>query len=216
MSKLVKIKTLKTVMKVISGIRIVGNSTEINIGGIDNPIIKEPLEGYPYIPGSSLKGVMRSLAEKSKGLDSLCDCDNCKICTLFGSAKADSKSLRRLIVRDSYLTENSKKILDKFLPYGAEIKKENTINRTTGKATPRTLDRIPKGVSFNIYFTIKLYENDKEEDYISFLKSLLKMIEFSGIGGSISRGYGQVSFSELKIEDTYDIEEELNKYLNNN
>ncbi|HOD52940.1 MAG TPA: type III-A CRISPR-associated RAMP protein Csm3 [Candidatus Cloacimonadota bacterium] len=48
-----------------SGLHIGGSDAGIHIGGIDNPVIKNPLTGLPYIPGSSLKGKMRFLLEHS-------------------------------------------------------------------------------------------------------------------------------------------------------
>ena len=39
-----------------SGLRIGGSQEEMEIGGIDNPIIRDPVSKLPYIPGSSLKG----------------------------------------------------------------------------------------------------------------------------------------------------------------
>ncbi len=52
-----------------TGLHIGAQTEAIEIGGIDNPVIKDPITGEPYIPGSSLKGKMRSLFEKSKILE---------------------------------------------------------------------------------------------------------------------------------------------------
>jgi len=49
-----------------TGLHIGAQTEAIEIGGLDNPILKDPNTGMPYIPGSSLKGKMRSLFEKSK------------------------------------------------------------------------------------------------------------------------------------------------------
>lgn len=51
-----------------SGLRIGGNKDTMQIGGIDSPVIKNPITGTPYIPGSSLKGKMRFLLEAHYGL----------------------------------------------------------------------------------------------------------------------------------------------------
>jgi len=48
-----------------TGLAIGGSKTAMNIGGIDSPVIRDA-KGVPYIPGSSLKGKMRSLLETSK------------------------------------------------------------------------------------------------------------------------------------------------------
>lgn len=59
------INTYKIEGKVLllSGLHIGGSDAGVKIGGIDTPIIKNPISGLPYIPGSSLKGKMRFLLE---------------------------------------------------------------------------------------------------------------------------------------------------------
>jgi CRISPR-associated protein Csm3 len=48
----------------VTGLHIGGAAEQIEIGGVDLPIIKHPITNEPYIPGSSLKGKMRSQLEK--------------------------------------------------------------------------------------------------------------------------------------------------------
>lgn len=55
-------------IKCITGLRIGGSSNTIEIGGLDNPIIKSPIDDWPYIPGSSIKGKIRSLLEWDLGI----------------------------------------------------------------------------------------------------------------------------------------------------
>ena len=50
-----------------TGLHIGAGDSEIHIGGIDNAVIKHPVSGEPYIPGSSLKGKIRSLLEWKSG-----------------------------------------------------------------------------------------------------------------------------------------------------
>ena len=52
----------------LTGLHIGGSDTGIEIGGMDNPVVKDPLTDQPYIPGSSLKGKLRSMTEWSLGL----------------------------------------------------------------------------------------------------------------------------------------------------
>ncbi len=47
-----------------TGLHIGASNDTVEIGGIDSPVIKHPITGAPYIPGSSLKGKMRSIMEK--------------------------------------------------------------------------------------------------------------------------------------------------------
>lgn len=51
----------------LTGMHIGGNSTEMSIGGVDKIVIRDPLTNRPYIPGSSLRGKMRSLMERMRG-----------------------------------------------------------------------------------------------------------------------------------------------------
>ena len=50
-----------------TGLHIGGSDTGIEIGGVDKTVIRDPLTNRPYIPGSSLRGKMRSLTEKHLG-----------------------------------------------------------------------------------------------------------------------------------------------------
>lgn len=54
---------IKADLRCITGLHIGGTDEGFEIGGMDNPVIKDPITGYPYIPGSSLKGKMRSILE---------------------------------------------------------------------------------------------------------------------------------------------------------
>lgn len=51
----------------LTGLHIGGAAGALEIGGVDSPIIRNPLNNQPYIPGSSLRGKMRSLAERLHG-----------------------------------------------------------------------------------------------------------------------------------------------------
>jgi len=61
--KLTKISQIQGQIELVSGLHIGSGNTEMHIGGTDNPVIKNPVNNQPYIPGSSLKGKMRSLME---------------------------------------------------------------------------------------------------------------------------------------------------------
>lgn len=55
-------------LEAVTGLHIGGSTTGFEIGGVDNPVIRDPLTDEPYIPGSSLKGKLRHLTEWSLGL----------------------------------------------------------------------------------------------------------------------------------------------------
>lgn len=54
---------IKGKIKAVTGLHIGSQREVLEIGGIDNPVIKDPYTGLPYIPGSSLKGRLRNLFE---------------------------------------------------------------------------------------------------------------------------------------------------------
>ena len=128
-------------IKTETGLSIGGATVGLDIGGMDNPVIKTA-EGKPYIPGSSLKGKMRSLLEKANGLATddkriyvvpneisihMCNEPECVVCTIFGRTTREKpysspsgKGIKieknnvtptRLIVRDAVLSEGSIKKL---------------------------------------------------------------------------------------------------------
>lgn len=97
------------IIKCETGLHIGGAAEKMEIGGMDNPIIKHPITDLPYIPGSSIKGKMRSLLEWKMGLfeangdvHKWCGNIDCPICRIFGTtAEEASIGPTRLIVRDA-------------------------------------------------------------------------------------------------------------------
>jgi len=187
----------------VTGLHIGGSKENVEIGGIDLPVIKRGIDKAPYIPGSSLKGKLRSLLQKAYGEAELSQTGS-PICALFGATdgknahKGKNGNPSRLIVRDSYLTEKSKDDLlnSEFteLPY-VEVKFENTINRIKGTAEhPRQLERVPAGAQFYFQLVVDVFENDNEKELIDLLKKGIEFLEDDYLGGSGSRGYGQVKF----------------------
>ncbi|TVL99058.1 MAG: type III-A CRISPR-associated RAMP protein Csm3 [Candidatus Brocadia sp. WS118] len=200
-------------IKCITGLRIGGSSNTIEIGGLDNPIIKSPIDDWPYIPGSSIKGKIRSLLEWDLGIISpngdphSCKQIDCIICRIFGNSEEVEKGPSRGIFRDASLTDFSKKDLQKMretkgLVYG-EIKYENRINRLKGKAEhPRPMERVPAGTDFSFRIDYRVFDiNDNgkvDTDNFKWLLHGLWLLEQDALGGSGSRGYGQIQFGISK------------------
>jgi len=198
-----------------TGLRIGGSTESIEIGGMENPIIRHPITGEPYIPGSSLKGKVRSLLEykldrrdrrgRPKGESGRdngepCECGQCIICRVFGPHKNPSHELgpTRALFRDAALTEESRKWLtDAQTAKGiffAEVKTENLVNRLTGTAEhPRTLERVPAGTKFDFEISIRIFVDDNEGEIVGLVEEGLRLLQQDYLGGSGSRGYGKVS-----------------------
>jgi len=78
------------------------------------------------------------------------------------------------------------------------VKSENAIDRITGQANPRTLERVPAGAKFRTRFVMDVL---CEEDAPLFLRVIegLRLLEDDALGGGGSRGSGRVTFSNLKL-----------------
>jgi len=201
---------IKGKIELLTGMHIGGSEDKLEIGGVDSPVIRNPQNRLPYIPGSSLKGKMRSLLEYSLGVvGENGDVSNDeKIVRIFGIGANDKKEigLTRLIVRDANPDDETIKIwkkIDSELLY-TEYKPENTINRFTAAANPRFIERVVKGSSFEfemVYGVYQMDENDTDENTNDDLKNLLeslRLLEHSFVGGSGSRGYGKIKFKILE------------------
>lgn len=202
MKQLVKKIKYQTSITLITGLHIGGSSDNVEIGGIDNPVIKLATKGNePYIPGSSLKGKMRCLLEQTLGASEIGG--NKDVNNLFGNAGNDENSQpSKLIVRDALLTEESKTFLlgcdNLEMPY-TENKWENVIDRTKGVAEhPRQSERVPAGAVFNAEFILNVWDDDKEEELVALFEKGIRLLENDYLGGSGSRGYGQIKFGEFK------------------
>ncbi|MDR0753768.1 MAG: type III-A CRISPR-associated RAMP protein Csm3 [Prevotellaceae bacterium] len=201
--KLERTKTVRGTILLESGLHIGGSKSSLDIGGLDSPVIKTP-QGIPYIPGSSLKGKIRSLLGLKEGSKDV-NTDPPLLKKMFGyqgsSGNSNDGEISRLIFRDAPLDtehfEKNFKDKDSVLETDfTEAKWENTINRFEGKAKSgglRQLERVPAGAQFNFEIIINVFDTDKDIDIEKELKEGLALLENNYLGGSGSRGYGKVS-----------------------
>lgn len=217
--KLTKILTIKAQLVCVSGLHIGAGDTEMHIGGIDNTVIRNPLTNVPYIPGSSLKGKIRSLLEWRSGAVrekplSWADYQNgerrdvLSILQLFGVGGGDKLTNEEALVLgpsrlsfwDCELNEAWRKSIDDANLLTTEAKSENSINRISGKAeNPRYTERVIAGARFDFRLSMKVLERD-EEGLLRTILSGLRLLEADSLGGSGSRGYGKVKFENLTID----------------
>lgn len=220
--KMIGCKIIKGTIRLETGLHIGAGQDVIEIGGVDNPVIRNPITDEPYIPGSSLKGKMRSLAEwylgkvSANGEVHKCKDPKCKICRVFGTSAAEEKGTQqeqsknegelgptRLIVRDAFLSEESRKEMkEKGIPL-TEIKSENTINRITAKANPRHMERAIAGLKFDFEMIYRIFDtsdgDQTDEEYFGVVAQAMKLLENDALGGSGSRGYGKIKFENIKV-----------------
>lgn len=211
-----KIKNYKKItgkIECVTGLHIGGSAEQIDIGGVDLPIIKHPVSGEPYIPGSSLKGKMRSQLEKragkvgDRGEPCKCGQASCLVCRVFGAHMNTRHELgpTRILVRDATLSQETraeylKLVEEKGVSY-IEKKVENIVNRKTGTAEhPRSQERVPAGAKFDFEIVLQVLDTDNETELVEFVKKGLNEVETTYLGGYGSRGSGQVKFTDLELD----------------
>ncbi len=199
--KLLKKILLNGEIEVLTGLHIGGSSSSMNIGEMDLNVIKSPFNGQPIIPGSSLKGKLRSLLAKTEGaLDTEAESKDLK--NIFGYSKEgpnNEQYVTRLIVRDSFLKEESALELEQLEMENkyTENKWENTIKRATGAAdNPRQLERVPNGARFEYEMVLDVYDEAESQAHLELIKKAIKLLEDDYLGGSGTRGYGKVKFHQ--------------------
>lgn len=219
--RLTNISEIKGRIELVSGLHIGSGNAEMHIGGTDNPVIKNPVTNEPYIPGSSLKGKMRSLLEWRAGVVGVAEGrplgfkdlrkldgegaeQGRRILKLFGGAPEGTGGDDRLV---SEIGPTRLAFWDCGLEPGwvqemgeknlllTETKMENSIDRIRGVAEhPRNTERVPAGARFAFRLTVKVIDG---EDLLEDILRGLRLLELTGIGGSGSRGYGKLRFTGL-------------------
>lgn len=203
-----------------SGLRIGGALPGLAIGGVDLPVIRHPLTGYPYVPGSSLRGKMRALLDRWHGNEpnhkigsvsihvpaTMDEYNTSPVGRLFGVLPARQLAdIRptRLLVRDVYLDEQEASRLRGMARGGTlytEAKTEAAIDRRTSAAVPRTVERVLAGVCFRAFTAvIALYDVDRVDEYLPLLLRGMRLLEDDYLGGHGSRGSGEVEFRDVEI-----------------
>jgi len=199
-------------IKVLTGLHIGGTNSAMGIGGLDSLVVRNPLTKEPFIPGSSIKGKLRSLLEVMDGTiggkisneikHGPSEDSEIRAVKLHGTAKKDHQRPSRLQVRDAHLIliEDDEIFKDTDLHY-TESKTEVVIDRIISAAMPRTIERVPAGAEFELNMVLNIFDGDDEEELKSALDLSVKLLEDDYLGGNGSRGYGQVEIVMEKVEE---------------
>ncbi len=229
MAQLTKITTITATLTLVTGLRIGAGDSEMHIGGVDNTVIKHPLTGAPYVPGSSLKGKMRSLLEWRSGAVQEKPLGAKDFKAAKGTQQAEIKHVLQLFGIGGGDVQDNKELVADLGPTRlafwdcpleaswehevrdnnqllTEVKSENVINRISGVAEhPRNTERVPAGAKFDFRLSFKQLTGDDPTLLETILQGL-KLIELDSLGGSGSRGYGKVRFTELAIDGKDEVE----------
>ena len=188
-------------LEVVTGMHIGGSSAFAAIGAVDSPVIKDSRENLPMIPGSSLKGKMRTLLAKeyNETVAAKPDEDNGRIVRLFGSAKKGNIKRSRIQIADMVMAN-----ADEFRQRGTqsltEIKFENTINRLTAVANPRQIERVIRGSEFALDMIYEVEEESEIVEDLGMIAEGMKLLQYDYLGGHGSRGYGKVRFKDVQAD----------------
>lgn len=185
-------------IETVTGLHIGTGGDFAAIGAADSPVIRDAVSSLPIIPGSSLKGKLRTLLAKKLNTKTAgnYDQDNEQIIRLFGGMKKSG----RAVFSDMFI-EN----MDELKNYGiynpTEIKFENNINRLTAVANPRQIERVIRKCRFGFKLIYNVEGIDeKNDEIITDIKNLcdgMKLLQYDYLGGSGSRGYGKIKFDGL-------------------
>ena len=185
---------------VCTGMHIGGSSAFSAIGAVDSPVVRDPYTGLPIVPGSSLKGKLRTLLARSlcQDIENMPDlsADDARILRLFGSAEPVRRS--RLQFADAFLT-NAEALSNKGVRV-TEVKTENTISRANSVANPRQIERVIAGAVFGVSIVYDVTDPAQVEEDLALLAKGMKLLQWDYLGGHGSRGSGRVSLKNFALE----------------
>ncbi|MCM6880189.1 type III-A CRISPR-associated RAMP protein Csm3 [Enterococcus italicus] len=182
---------------VLTGLHIGGGGETSMIGAIDSPVVRDPYSRLPIIPGSSIKGKMRSLLAKHIGLipgQKMHNQDAPEILRLFGSSQKGAIQSSRLQISDAFFSKASQEEFDKKDLAYTETKFENTISRLTAVANPRQIERVTRGASFDFHIIYNVENINEVMADFENIKTAIHLLENDYLGGGGTRGNGRIRF----------------------
>ena len=199
---------IKGKIETVTGLHIGTGNTYSAIGAANSPVIRDVKDHLPMIPGSSLKGKLRTLlARNSNAMAKSPDDDNEDIKNLFGSKEQRGK----LIFNDMFISPECIKELHDIGVYSTtEVKFENSIDRLSASANPRQIERVIRGCKFDMEIICDATSDEDAKKSIELLTEGMKLLQLDYLGGNGSRGYGRIKFTDLDIECLLgDVKEEV-------
>ena len=204
---------LRGSIRCLTGLHIGARNDDPAVGGIDEAVLRDPLTLRPYIPGSALRGKLRSLSEQAEGrapnwesggvhLHLCTRPPTCAVCRLFGvPSQLETARPGRLIVRDVYLSEDSAQRLAALrtdLPF-TEVRVEAAVDRRSAAVASREIELVPASAVFSdMELVLNVYEHQDLTDFGTLVRALA-LLEDDYLGGGGSRGSGSVRCEQLAV-----------------
>ncbi|MGD1068570.1 MAG: type III-A CRISPR-associated RAMP protein Csm3 [Bryobacteraceae bacterium] len=212
-----------------TGLHIGAGKGSLEIGGADNPVVKDS-HGRPYVPGSTLRGRVRALLEqatgaavpaelvfisKRKGQEvriHQSDRPDDEICILFGRSPGRMEKVGGGEIESNHATPARLSVFD--APLIAESitpqMRETLDDELTEVKSENAIDRITsqanprtlERVPAGARFRIRMVLDvlcAEDAALPELLLQGLRLLEDDALGGGGSRGSGRVRFSGLKL-----------------
>jgi CRISPR-associated protein Csm3 len=212
-----------------TGLHIGAGKGSLEIGGADNPVVKDAF-GLPYIPGSSLRGKLRSLLEQSSGMSvpaelvylskrkgqevriHQSDRPDDEICLIFGRNPGRLDRVSGDAIESAVATPARLTVYD--APLIAESitpqMRENLDDEITEVKSENAIDRITsqanprtlERVPAGARFHFRMILDllcGEDRELVPRIVESLRLLEDDSLGGGGSRGSGRVRFSLLKM-----------------
>ena len=212
-----------------TGLHIGAGKGSLEIGGADNPVVKDAF-GVPYIPGSSLRGRLRSLLEQTLGLAvpselvylskrkgqevriHHSDRPDDDVCVLFGRnpgrvEKVSGETIEAVTATPARLTVyDAPLVLESITPQ----MRENLDDELTELKSENAVDRITsqanprtlERVPAGARFRLRIVLDvlcNEDKPLVARVAEGLRLLEDDSLGGGGSRGNGRVAFSGLNL-----------------
>jgi len=212
-----------------TGLHIGAGKGSLEIGGADNPVVKDAF-GLPYIPGSSLRGRLRSLLENALGLTTPAelvylskrrgqevrihqsDRPDDEVCLLFGRSPGRMERVEGEAVETRQATPARLAVYDAPLdPASITAQmRENLDDEVTEVKSENAIDRITsqanprtlERVPAGARFRVRMVLDvlcDEDKALAARLVEGLRLLEDDALGGGGSRGSGRVRFANLAL-----------------
>ncbi len=227
--KLIGKLILEGVMHCETGLHVGAGKGSLEIGGSDNPVVKDSF-GRPYVPGSSLRGRIRSLLEQATGLAvpselvflskkkgqevriHQSDRPDDEICLLFGRSPGRMEKVGGDYIESNHASPARLSVFDAPLDIESitQQMRENLDDELTEVKSENSIDRITSQANIRTLervpagarFHIRFVVDmlcPEDAPLLALLVQGLRLLEDDALGGGGSRGSGRVRFANLKL-----------------